>query len=235
MTPLPAPELEWDDDGVLRSGSFGDIYFSPDDGLAESHFNFVGGNDLPARMTADPAAPLQIGELGFGTGLNLIALLAARDGVHHGPLKLWSVEGFPLDPASFAAAQERNAKRWPDIAPYAEQLARAYPEPHEGEVSFSLPGSVEITLAFGPVQERLKAASFQADAWFLDGFAPSKNPDMWSTEVFTEVARLTAPAGTAATFSVASGVRGALEQAGFSWEKATGFGRKRHMLKARLV
>lgn len=230
MTRLPRPDLERDGDGVLRSRSFDDIYFSPEDGLAESRYVFVDGNDLPQRMAS--RARTVVGELGFGTGLNVLALLAEHEASGGGPLDIWTCEGFPLDREGFRETQARVAERWPEVAPHAARLAEIYPDPVPGLVQLQLDVGVTLTIWFGPVLDGLRATDFRADAWFLDGFAPSRNPEMWSAEVMEEVARLTRQGGTAATFSVAGGVRSALEGAGFVWEKSPGFGRKRHMLRA---
>ncbi len=234
MTRLPAPDLETDE-GTLRSVSFDDIYYSPDDGLAETQHVFIDGNALPSRLNAHPKGqPFVIGELGFGTGLNVLAACASHEQFGHGPLHIWTVEGFPLSKTDFAATQTAIGKRWPELAPWTERLSDAYPDPVPGQTQITLNEGITLTIAFGEVETCLQQADFQADAWFLDGFAPSKNPQMWSQPVMNDVARLTQPGGTAATFSVASGVRSVLEEAGFSWEKAPGFGRKKHMLRAEL-
>lgn len=234
MRRLPAPDLETDE-GTLRSRAFDDIYYSPDDGLAETKHVFIDGNDLSSRLSAHPAGqPFVIGELGFGTGLNVLAACACHDDVGHGPLHIWTVEGFPLSKEDFSKTQTAIGERWPELTPWTERLSRAYPDPTPGQTQITLGAGITLTLAFGEVEESLQQADFRSDAWFLDGFAPSKNPQMWSRAVMADVARLTKPGGTAATFSVASGVRGVLEEAGFSWAKAPGFGRKKHMLRASL-
>lgn len=230
---LGRAEIEEGEAGTLSSLSFGDIYFSPEDGLAESQFVFIDGNDLGPRMER-AERPMVIGELGFGTGLNILALLREHDRVLGGPLDIWSCEGFPLSRDDFQRVQGRIADRWPEIAPYAERLAAVYPDPVPGQVHLVIDRGITLTLAFGPVKDMLDNAWFEADAWFLDGFAPSKNPEMWTSDVMTKIAGLSKPGATAATFSVASGVRQALERAGFSWRKTPGFARKKHMLRAQL-
>lgn len=235
MSRLGKPELEEGEAGTLRSLSFGDIYYSPEDGLAESRYVFVDGNDLPRRMEqALPSENLVVGELGFGTGLNVLALWQAHEEVLGGPLHIWTCEAFPLPKERFAEMQARIAERWPELRPYAERLAELYPDPYPGTVRLDLAPHLSLTIAFGEAEKVLADADFKADAWFLDGFAPSKNPAMWTPEVMAHLARLSKPGGTAATFSVAGGVRTALQTAGFSWEKAPGFGRKKHMLRARI-
>lgn len=235
MRRLTPPELS-EDGASIRSRRFDDIYFSPDDGLAETHHVFVDGNGVVDRLRAsDASRPFVIGELGFGTGLNVLATWAAWEGAGRPvPLRIWSCEAYPLTREQFIGMQRRIAGRWPELASFAERLADAYPEPRPGFAQVPLEGGLQLTIAFGDAHEMLRAAWFAADAWYLDGFAPSRNPEMWTPEVLLEVARLSRPGTTAATFSVASGVRTALARAGFDWHKAPGFGRKKHMLRARI-
>ncbi|MCQ8184968.1 FAD-dependent 5-carboxymethylaminomethyl-2-thiouridine(34) oxidoreductase MnmC [Parvularcula maris] len=234
MTELPRADLTQDEGGTLRSERFGDVYFSPDDGLAETRHHFLVGNDLAKRLAQLRTAPFVVGELGFGTGLNVLALMAEAEKHPGCRLHIWTCEGFPLARDRFREVQRAAGERWPELAPYAERLADLYPEPYPGQVQLRLGERVTLTIAFGRVLPSLRSAWFEAEAWFLDGFAPSKNPDMWSPEVMLEVARLTKSRGTAATFSVAGAVRQSLEGAGFTWAKALGFGRKKHMLRAKL-
>ncbi|GGY54208.1 tRNA (5-methylaminomethyl-2-thiouridine)(34)-methyltransferase MnmD [Parvularcula lutaonensis] len=235
MSRLGEPELEEGEAGTLRSLSFGDIYYSPEDGLAESRYVFVDGNDLHRRLeSVERGQDFVVGELGFGTGLNVLALWQACAEVRSGPLHIWSCEAFPLHKDRFVEMQRRIAERWPELRPYADRLAALYPEPCPGTVRLDLAPHISLTIAFGEAEKALAAADFKADAWFLDGFAPSRNPAMWSPAVMAQLARLSKSGATAATFSVAGGVRAALEGAGFAWEKAPGFGRKKHMLRARI-
>jgi tRNA 5-methylaminomethyl-2-thiouridine biosynthesis bifunctional protein len=234
VTELPRADLTEDETGTLRSASFGDVYFSPEDGLAETRHHFLDGNELSARLAQKSGSPFIIGELGFGTGLNILALMVEAEKHPDCRLHVWTCEGFPLPRERFGEVQRAAGARWPELYSYAQRLAELYPRPYPGQVQLRLSDRVTLTIAFGEVLPSLRSARFEADAWFLDGFAPSKNPAMWSPEVMAEVARLTRPKGTAATFSVAGAVRQSLEKAGFSWEKTPGFGRKKHMLRARL-
>ena len=135
MTKLPTPELERD--GLtIRSKSFDDIYYSPDNGLAETEHVFIDGNDLVSRFKAACGdVPFVIGELGFGTGLNILATWRVREQSGSAvPLQFWSCEGFPLPKDSFAEDMARIGGIWPELAPYAERLAAAYPVPMPGTV-----------------------------------------------------------------------------------------------------
>ncbi|NOX81450.1 MAG: tRNA (5-methylaminomethyl-2-thiouridine)(34)-methyltransferase MnmD [Alphaproteobacteria bacterium] len=213
-----------------RSVVFDDIYFS-EDGHAETAHVFLAANNLPQRF--ETSRNFAIGELGFGTGLNFLAAwdlwrrakkpAAAR-------LHFLSVEAFP-----FTREDLRKAHRaWPALGDLSQQLIAAYPPPHRGFHQLTFDDGVTLTLYLGDAREGLAGAEAQIDAWFFDGFAPDRNPAMWSPEIFSEVARLSAPGATFGTFTVAGAVRRALTSAGFAPQKRPGFGRKRDMLAGSL-
>ncbi|WP_051881333.1 FAD-dependent 5-carboxymethylaminomethyl-2-thiouridine(34) oxidoreductase MnmC [Parvularcula oceani] len=234
---LPDPDLRRDGP-VLRSGRFSDVYYSQEDGLAESRHVFLDGNELENRFAALEAGEVfAIGELGFGTGLNIAAAISAfsRRGHDRGHLHIWSAEGFPLPPDAFVRAAREAASRWSDAAQALDALAAHYPEPRPGQATVRLGRDVTLTLAFGEVEEVLMQARLRADAWFLDGFSPATNPQMWSETVLRLVAARSRRGATAATFTVAGAVRRGLQAAGFDIRKTPGFGRKREMLRAELA
>ena len=214
------PELEWKA-GVPVSTRFDDPYFSLADGLAETRHVFLAGNGLPGRF----APGFRVAELGFGTGLNLLAALAAwRDSATPGPLRYTSFEAFPISAAEMLRAQAA----FPELAPLAAELA-----------PFWAAGAREIELAdlrfrlvVGDARRSVPGWTGTADAWFLDGFAPARNPELWEPALLAAVARRTAPGGTAATYTAAGHVRRALAAAGFEVTRAPGFGTKRHMTRA---
>ena len=211
-----------------RSVFFDDVYFSGD-GAAETRHVFLAGNGLPGRFNAPR---FSIGELGFGTGLNfLTAWDAWRRAAKPPGARLWffSVEAFPLSPADMVRAHEA----WPEFAALSAQLRRRLPAPHPGfhHIDF---GDAALTLFYGDALQGLACAEGMIDAWFFDGFSPAKNPAMWSAEIFSEAARLSNDGASFSTFTVAGGVRRALETAGFQWEKRPGFGRKKEMLAGRI-
>lgn len=216
--------LVWRDDDVPVSTRFDDPYFSLENGLAETRHVFLAGNDLPARFHDG----FHIAELGFGTGLNLLAALDAWRGAGlAGRLRFTSFEAFPMAPEDMRRAQARFA----EIGDVAAELA-----PHwQGRAQRIALADLEFTLVTGDALERLSRWQGAADAWFLDGFSPAKNPEMWQPDLMAEVARHTAPGGTAATYTAAGFVRRGLEAAGFSVSRVTGYGRKRHMTRARLA
>lgn len=223
MTRQQEASILWRDGGVPVSARFDDPYFSLADGLAETGHVFLSGNDLPARFRDGFA----VAELGFGTGLNFLATLRAwRAAGAPGCLTFTSFEAFPMAAADRALA----LSAFPELAAEAGELAAALAG---GDMAFA--GGVELRLIPGDARETLPHWSGRADAWYLDGFSPAKNPELWEASLLAEVARHTAPGGTAATYSAAGFVRRGLEAAGFTVTRAPGFGRKRHMTRARLA
>ncbi|MEO1040282.1 MAG: tRNA (5-methylaminomethyl-2-thiouridine)(34)-methyltransferase MnmD [Pseudomonadota bacterium] len=225
---LPEPDLEWAEGGP-RSREAGDVYFSAEDGLAESRAVFLAGCGLPERFA--PGAVFTIGELGFGTGLNALAVLDLWR--RHRPagarLHMVSLEARP-----FRREQARRAlSAFPELAGLASRLLSQWPPPLKGlhRLHFDAEGFT-LSVVHGAAPHAMEALEFAADAWFLDGFAPSANPDMWSGAVFAEIARLSKPGARAATFTVAGAVRRGLAEAGFTVAKRPGFGRKRERLEA---
>lgn len=220
MQEEPPPELEWQGH-VPVSARFGDSYFSAADGLAESRHVFLAGNDLPGRFRPG----FHIAELGFGTGLNALAALQAwRLSAIEGRLRYTAFEAFPMTAADMA----RALAAWPELAPLADPLLRAW---EKGARRIALDG-LELTVIVGDARATLPETAITADAWFLDGFAPARNPELWEPGLLRAVAERTAPAGTLATYSAAGNVRRALAGAGLVVTRAPGFGRKRHMTRA---
>ncbi|MFZ5616125.1 MAG: bifunctional tRNA (5-methylaminomethyl-2-thiouridine)(34)-methyltransferase MnmD/FAD-dependent 5-carboxymethylaminomethyl-2-thiouridine(34) oxidoreductase MnmC [Pseudomonadota bacterium] len=227
---IETAKVDWAADAP-RSIFFGDIYFSGD-GAGEARHVFVDGNDLQSRFAS--AQRFSIGELGFGTGLNILVAsdLWRRTAKLAGArLHFLSFEKHPLLRDDLA----RALSAFPQFEALGEPLLAQYPPPVEGVHRLRLADDVSLTLVLGDARRMLAATEASINAWFLDGFAPSRNPDMWTPEVFDEIARLSSAGATAATFSVAGIVRRALEGAGFEVGKRPGYGRKREMLTARIA
>lgn len=212
--------LDWHPDGVPVSTQFDDPYFSLGDGLAETQHVFLAGNGLPARLCAG----FRVAELGFGTGLNLLAtaLMCPADC----PITYTSFEAYPMAAGDMA----RALALFPQTAPVAPQLLQAW---GQGLRAFSV-GPVQVQIITGDARATLPAWNGRADAWFLDGFSPAKNPQLWSPDLMAQVAAHTAPHGTFATYTAAGHVRRALDSAGFDVTRGAGYGRKRHMTKGAL-
>ncbi|MBV6631560.1 MAG: bifunctional tRNA (5-methylaminomethyl-2-thiouridine)(34)-methyltransferase MnmD/FAD-dependent 5-carboxymethylaminomethyl-2-thiouridine(34) oxidoreductase MnmC [Alphaproteobacteria bacterium] len=223
------PLATWRDDGTLISGRFNDVYFSVEGGLAETQHVFLQGCDLPQRW--QDRRVFTIGETGFGTGLNFLTTWQA---FREAPgsckrLHFISVEGYPLAVDDLAKA----LKPWPELAGLADALLAQYGPAEPGLYRYSFDDDrVLLTLVVGEAAEAFGKLEAKVDAWFLDGFSPARNPEMWRDEVMDQVARLSAPDAVAASFTVARAVRDRLEARGFTVEKAAGFGRKRDCLKA---
>lgn len=230
---LRPADLDWSQ-GVPFSRAFGDVYFSRDGGPAESRHVFLDGNGLPGRLAAlGPQDAFTIVETGFGTGLNCLCTLDLweRSG-GRGWLHYASVEKFPLG----ADDLHRAHAGWPGLAAVAADLQAHYPPLLEGFHRIVLPARrVTLTLFFGDVADFLPRLAASADAWFLDGFAPGRNPAMWSEPLYRAMAERSHPGTTLATFTAAGAVRRGLAAAGFAVEKCAGFGRKREMVRARLA
>ena len=221
----------FDPDGPPRSRLYDDLYYSRDDGLAETRAVFLAGCGLPQRWQG--RRRFTVAELGFGTGLNVLALLdlwrAARPAGGH--LSIFSVEAHPIGAAEAAAA----LAAWPELADLAARITSRWPGRRPGFHRIDLPElAATLDVAVMPASEALAAWSGPADAWFLDGFAPAKNPAMWTDALMRQVAERSAPGALAATYTVAGQVRRALGLAGFTVERRPGFGRKRERLVATL-
>ncbi len=237
--------IEWGPDGQPVSTLFDDVYFSRVDGLAETRHVFLQHNRLSGRFAALAAGSrFVIGETGFGTGLNFLAAwrLWQQQAPDDAELHYLSVEKYPLDRCQL----QRALALWPELDPLARELAVAWPVfVGTGFHHLILAGSrVRLTLIIDDAVaglEQLRSSDHplfrergpRVDAWFLDGFAPAKNPDMWRPELFEVIGHLSGTGTTAATFSAAGLVRRGLEAAGFTVEKVAGFGRKREMIRAR--
>lgn len=215
--------LSWRDGIIPVSDQFDDPYFSIHDGLAETGHVFLAGNDLPARFRPG----FHIAELGFGTGLNLLAAWKLwEESGQVGALQFTSFEAFPMVPADMARALEA----FPAVAPWAERFLAVW----TGQGSCDL-GTLCFEMITGDARLSLPEWTGRADAWFLDGFSPAKNPELWGEDLMAEVARHTAAGGSAATYTAAGFVRRGLEAAGFAVTRIPGYGRKRHMTKAELA
>ena len=214
----PNAALDWRDGIIPVSTRFDDPYFSLHDGLSETRHVFLAGNGLPERL----ADGFHIAELGFGTGLNLLATLIAWCGTGRpGTLRYTSFEAFPLPAADIARALNHFPEAAAVAAPFLAQWV-------DGQTRLHLDG-IEAEIILGDARETLPGWSGQADAWFLDGFSPAKNPELWAEDLMRQVARHTVPGGTFATYTAAGHVRRALQTAGFQVDRLPGHGRKRHM------
>ena len=217
-------DLEWRDNGVPVSNRFDDPYFSVDNGLDETRHVFLAGNDLPVRFCDG----FHVAELGFGTGLGFLTTVQAwmRCGVP-GHLHFTSFEAFPMT----ASEMERAMSAFPELAELAAPLVQLWAKKTQ-PIQYAPNITLEVIL--GDARQTLPDWNGKADAWFLDGFSPAKNPELWTSELMQAVANHTTSKGTAATYTAAGFVRRGLRDAGFHVERIAGYGRKRHMTVAKL-
>lgn len=233
-------------DGGWRNGDYGDIYFQAGEGLGESRFVFLEKTHLPERIAAvwdsaragSAGATLTVAELGFGTGLNMMLvcrlwreIAAAYSDVApdlRPRLTLASIEKHPIAKQDLAALHAS----WPELAAESAALLAHYPFLVRGFHTLALDADIRLLLCLGDVADMLPALELRADAWFLDGFAPSKNPAMWDDSLYAHLWRCSREGASVSTFSSAGHVRRGLAGAGFSVSKVKGYGIKRDMTVA---
>jgi tRNA 5-methylaminomethyl-2-thiouridine biosynthesis bifunctional protein len=224
--------IEWrTDKGLLQPYSldFNDVYFNTENGLQETEHVFIAHNQLAQRFSAPNLTHFTIIETGFGTGLNFLAVsdlwlkLAPKTATLH----YIGIEKTPLTPTDLMRAHTL----WPQFAAISNALKTPYLSLKKGTNHFSMAvGRIQLGLQADDIALVLPQLTKQADAWLLDGFAPAKNSAMWTSEVFVQIARLSKPNSTFATFTSAGAVRRGLQAVGFSVQKHAGFGKKREML-----
>ncbi|CAG9296922.1 bifunctional tRNA (5-methylaminomethyl-2-thiouridine)(34)-methyltransferase MnmD/FAD-dependent 5-carboxymethylaminomethyl-2-thiouridine(34) oxidoreductase MnmC [Celerinatantimonas diazotrophica] len=240
VKPIHSADLAWNEQGYPVACAFDDVYFSNQDGLAETRYVFLNQNQLPQRWYNASFNHFTIAESGFGSGLNFLATwyLFEQLPEEHRPkqINFISFEKFPLEKRDI----EQTLAHWGELKPYAEQLIAHYPTilTQGCQRLVFANGRINLDLWFGDIHESLQqiptSSSGLVDCWYLDGFAPSKNPDMWTQALFDQMASLSRNQATVATFTAAGFVRRGLIDAGFRIEKAPGFGRKREMLHGQI-
>ncbi|MEP3525048.1 MAG: tRNA (5-methylaminomethyl-2-thiouridine)(34)-methyltransferase MnmD [Hyphomicrobiales bacterium] len=215
--------IEWDENDVPVATRFDDPYYSKHDGRAETHHVFINGNQLLPRF--EEAKNFHVAELGFGTGLNFYETLShwnkhACEGAH---LTFTSFELYPLSREEMTHALQP----WPDLAalsaPFLDALSR-----QDGWQEIMIE-NVTLRLAVGDANQFIHQMPDLADAWFLDGFSPAKNPELWNEGLMNALGQKTKLGGTFATYTAAGWVRRMMGEAGFQVERIKGFGHKRHM------
>ncbi|MGY6706517.1 tRNA (5-methylaminomethyl-2-thiouridine)(34)-methyltransferase MnmD [Roseinatronobacter sp.] len=213
-------DITWKDNHTPVATRFDDPYFSLSDGLAETQHVFLNGNRIAARAKQG----FHIAELGFGTGLNLLATVQALAD-REGPIWFTSFEAYPMHVRDMTRA----------LAPFStldtDPLLSAWAR---GARQFTL-GALQVEIITGDARETLPSWQGKADAWYLDGFSPAKNPELWTDDLMAQVARHTRKGGTFATYTAAGAVRRALAAGGFDVIRQPGFAHKRHMTTGTLT
>ncbi len=214
---------------VPRSDQFDDVYFSAEDGLAETKHVFIKGNNLPDSWL--DKKNFTICETGFGTGLNFLAVLklwldSPKD-KRPSNLHFISFEKYPLSKEYI----KDHLSVWNELATSLDMLLAKYPIYLEDKnYILDVTDGVRLTLMIGDVNNNILLLENAVDCWFLDGFKPSSNPDMWSDNIFSNMARLSRKGTSFATFTAAGFVRRGLFAQGFEIRKVKGFGQKREMI-----
>ncbi|MEX3007353.1 tRNA (5-methylaminomethyl-2-thiouridine)(34)-methyltransferase MnmD [Hoeflea sp. TYP-13] len=217
--------IEWHAGDMPYSTAFGDHFYSLADGRAECDYVFLKGNGLPERWQEQKR--FTIAELGFGTGLNFCETWRqwSTRWPADGQLRFVSFEKYPLSGCEIGRALDA----WPELAGFSRSLVAHWPEEAPASVRIDFSDDIALELHVGDALPCLAPWADTADAWFLDGFAPARNPDMWSETLMREVFNHTAPGGSFATYTAAGWVRRNLESAGFIVEKKKGHAGKRDM------
>lgn len=234
-TLLQHAQIDWDDQGRPHSRQYDDVYFAVNEGIEETRHVFLGQTRLAERFAnLAPHACVVIGETGFGTGMNFYCAWQLFEQHAHAEARLHfvSVEKYPLGRDDLA----RAIRLWPELAAYSQPLLEQYVAVHPGFQQFTFDnGRVTLTLLIGDVLEQLPQLDAQIDVWFLDGFAPAKNPDMWTPELFAQLARLSHPGTVLGTFTTTGWVRRSLVDAGFAMKKVPGIGKKWEVMSGAYV
>lgn len=229
---MDTAKIIWRDNQPF-SAEFEDVYFSSDDGLAETDYVFLQGNQLAKRWQQPDLQKFTIVETGFGSGLNFLcaANLWLTSAPKTAKLHFISIEKYPLSLSDMT----KTCKMWPTLNALSANFLTLYQTLISHNTSVRMGGflgknNIHLTLLIGDVSHCLKMINENADAWFLDGFAPAKNPAMWSQQLFNTMASLANPHTTFSTYTASGMVRRGLTEAGFKITKQTGFGKKREML-----
>ena len=214
---------------MLRSEVFDDIYFNPTDGIGESRYVFLDGGGIPGAWSDH--VNFHITELGFGTGLNFLLTLDAwqKTAPPNSHLTYTGIDLYPLAKSEL----KKIYLEWPELYGAAESLLNSYPDTAVGMHVVYPASNVTLMLLWGEVLDMLHAMQRRQNVWYLDGFAPQKNPDMWRDAIYPELARLSEPGARVATFTAAGRVKRGLAQNGFAVTKTKGFAHKRERITAR--
>jgi len=221
--------LSWDTGSVPRSLLFDDTFFSCADGRAETAYVFVDGNRLSHRWRGPDQ--FAIAELGFGTGLNFLETWRRWIGERSPSQQLLftSFEAYPIA----ADDMERALAPWQTLKPLRDDLLQRWQQLPSSPVRWKMDEQTMLEVVHGKAEQAVANWNGLANAWYLDGFSPARNPDMWSRALMQQVFDHTATGGSFATYTAAGRVRRNLQAAGFSVSKRKGFAGKREMMLGR--
>lgn len=219
-------------EGTPCSTEFDDVYFSKAGGEAETLHVFINGNDLLSRFKT--AHQFCIAETGFGTGLNFCATLShfVNTAPPSATLDFISFEKFPIDQRELTLIYQN----FPSLWAFSTRLIKHYPPLVTGfHLIHFFKERCRLLLFWGEASDGLSELNTCVDAWYLDGFTPSKNPSLWSRALYAQLERLSKPRTTLATFTAASAVRKSLELSGFTLTRSKGFAHKKHMTRGVII
>ncbi len=234
-------QIRWLESGEPFSEQFQDFYFSTDGGLQETEYVFLQQNGFPRRFADPQSRLLKIGETGFGTGLNFLvtAYHFLKSTRLNSTLSYTAIEKYPLSKSQLEQVYYTFNRTWPQLTACCSELLQYYPEDFNrsnNSVQFKLfAGRIVLNLIIDDAATGLKQflalnKNQKMDAWYLDGFAPAKNPEMWHQDLFKTLAKLSRTGTTISTFTSAGMVRRGLIEAGFKMSKVPGLGKKREIL-----
>ena len=228
----PNKLFHFDSSNQLFSDLYNDVYFSSSGAEAESEHVFIDGNNLKERFSA--SRYFTIAEVGFGTGLNLLKTIKEWEKFFIVGKKLtyFAFEAHPLPPSILVQAHNE----WPTLKDFSKLLINSYTTTPTESIIYELDKfNVTLKLIVGDINKSINQITTQIDCWFLDGFSPAKNPQMWSDLLFHGMKQLSKPGSTTfATYSCAKAVREGLIKNSFKVSKIPGFGNKKHMLRGML-
>ncbi len=217
--------IVWRENNLPYSSDYDDSFYSADNGRKECQHVFIAGNQLDQRFAKSPH--FTIAELGFGTALNFLETWSLWRKLRQ-PGQQLDYVAFEISPLDFPSLG-RAAANWSELAPLAAVLLKFWQDRGVSPGLWQMDKQTTLELIIGDARHRVKTWPDKADAWYLDGFSPSKNPEMWSAELMSEVATHTSTNGTFATYTAAGWVRQNLIAAGFRVSRQPGHGKKRHM------
>ena len=225
MQSKPNTQLEWLENNTPVSTRFDDSYFSRHDGREETQNVFISGNQLPQRWK--DKSNFVIGELGFGTGLNFLETTRQwlSETTTDQYLKFISFEKYPLEANDIL----KTTEQWKELTSLANALVEQWP-PTTGRNLITIQ-SVELHLHIGDARKQIHDMNVTADCWYLDGFNPAKNPELWESELLQQVYNKTIAGGSFSTYTSAGFVKRNLISAGFDVKKVPGFRYKRERLE----
>ena len=240
LAPISPANLEWNNDTPPVSTEYGDVYFSKEKGVQEKEHVFLKSNAVEQRwnnQALNQKPFFTIAETGFGTGLNFFVTWQAwqQRAQPHQRLHYISVEKHPLKPEDLLKVITQQFPDQPGLIALAQQLSCQYPPvvPGMHRIEFEA-DHLSLTLLFGDAADSLQNLEASVDAWYLDGFAPPKNPDMWNAPLFKQIKRLSREGTTFSTYTVAGVVRRGMTEVGFEVSRVAGFGLKREMYVGKL-